>query len=468
MSPLGDQAGLRMVSSGKGYSVFTGTVWYLQTGAQPSFWLQGKDYARRGNIFVLYSSSLLSSSKQRRSPTDLWDLPKVPQWTAGSNEPLFRDVDADALANGEEEYISLLGTKIQGLEVTTANVVYNFSILTPYIYLNCSANTDLSFEANPFESILDSLGMSPNLNGSAFRSSLGDYDGFMSLLFASPDNSMAYFALFICSMRPLTVETEIQCAPSHSLANCSAKRQRLSQSSIDLGKIYGSFEEINGALKSWQYADSSSAIYSASPTDSYLAGHLSPYAGHNPIQWSEVDVSSYSRRLTTLFNTYMSASINPMGHTDVSFSKHGESNPSFSAVTLNGTRANATIVFDVYETSRIWVGVALAATLILQLLAVLGLMLRILVKGPDILGFASSMTRDNPYVKVPSGGSSLDGPDRARLLGGTRVQLADVHPEKDIGYITLRVVEPKQSTDGVKEYEIMENWRPFTRGRLYT
>ncbi|CAH0045403.1 unnamed protein product [Clonostachys solani] len=468
MSPLGGQAGLRMVSSSKGSSKIAGSIWYLQPGAhQSSFGLLEIEGATRGHIFALYSSGLLSSSKQRRSPSDLWDLPKVPQWTAASNESSFREIDTDALVNGEADYVSLLGTKVQGLEVTASNVFYNFLITTPYIDLNCSAYTGMSFEANPYQSILHSLGMSANLNGSSFRANLGDRDQ-PYLLFASLDYSNAYFALFTCFMQLVTVETEMQCAPSNSSANCSAKRQRLLKSSEKVENLYGPSDEMRKALKLWQYADGSSAVYSASPTDSYLAGHVSPYAGHNLIKWSEVDVGNYSRRLTTLFNTYMSASINPMGHTDVSFSKSGKNDPSPSGAILKTTAANATIVFDVYETNRTWVGVALTATLLLQLLAVLGLMLRFLVKGPDILGFASSMTRDNPYVNLPEGGSGLDGPDRARLLRGTRIQLADVRPEQEIGYITLRAVEPKYSTDGVKGYKVMDNWRPFTRGRLYT
>lgn len=433
----------------------------------PRFLLEIKG-ATKGNIFALYSSSLLSSSKQRRSPSDLWDLPKVPQWTAASSESSFRDVDTNALVNGEADYVSLLGIKIQGLEVTASNVFYEFLITAPYIHLDCTANTSLSFEANPYQPAKYSLGMSPDLNGSSFRANLGQQDE-SRLLFASLDYSNAYFALFFCSMRLVIVQTEMQCSPSNSSANCSAKRQRLLQNS-ERGQntIYGPTDEMRKALKLWQHADGSSAIYSASPTDSYLAGHLSPYAGHNLIKWSEVDLGNYSRRLTTLFNTYMSASINPMGHTDVSFSKSGKNDPSPSGAILNSTAANATIVFDVYETSRAWVGVALTATLLLQLLAVLGLMLRVLVKGPDILGFASSMTRDNPYVNLPEGGSSLDGPDIARLLRGMRIQLADVRPEKEIGYISLRAVEPKYYTDGVKGYNVMDNWRPFTRGRLYT
>ncbi|CAH0002394.1 unnamed protein product [Clonostachys byssicola] len=469
MSPLGGQAGLRMVSTSKGSSNITGRAWYLQPGSHQSrFGLLEIEGATKGNMFALYSSSLLSSSKQRRSPSDLWDLPKVPQWTAASSESSLRDIDTDALVDGEAEYISLLGTKIQGLDVTASNVFYSFLITTPYIDLNCSANTGISFEASPYQNILQSLGMSPDLNGSSFRANLEEDDD-SRLLFASLDYSNAYFALFNCSMRIVTVETEMQCAPSNSLANCSAKRQRLLGSKrVFSENIYGPSNEMRKALELWQHADSSSAIYAASPTDSYLAGYLSPYAGHNLIMWSEVDVGKYSRRLTTLFNTYMSASINPMGHTDVSFSKSWKNGPSPSGETLNSIAASATIVFDVYETSRAWVGVALAATLLLQLLAVLGLMLRALVKGPDILGYASSMTRDNPYINLPEGGSSLDGPDRARLLKGTRIQLADVRPEKEIGYITLRAVEPGYYTDGGKDYKVMNNWRPFTRGRLYT
>ena len=61
-----------------------------------------------------------------------------------------------------------------------------------------------------------------------------------------------------------------------------------------------------------------------------------------------------------------------------------------------------------------------------------------ITKAPDVLGYVSTMTRDNEYVRVPEGGSTLDGMQRARYLARMKVQLANVRPEDEAGLIALR------------------------------
>ena len=63
-----------------------------------------------------------------------------------------------------------------------------------------------------------------------------------------------------------------------------------------------------------------------------------------------------------------------------------------------------------------------------------------LITAPDILGFVSSLTRDNPHFEDASlpilpGESIMSGPDRARALLNMREQIVDLHPEKEVGHI---------------------------------
>lgn len=73
-----------------------------------------------------------------------------------------------------------------------------------------------------------------------------------------------------------------------------------------------------------------------------------------------------------------------------------------------------------------WVPVDLVACSILLAAAIGSCWLRVNTLAPDIFGFVSSLTRDNPHLQLPSEGSSLNGIDRARMLKKVKVKLGNV------------------------------------------
>jgi hypothetical protein len=82
----------------------------------------------------------------------------------------------------------------------------------------------------------------------------------------------------------------------------------------------------------------------------------------------------------------------------------------------------------IYTPSRLWRGLLLVITIILQICAVAGFYLKYTATAPDILGYVSTLTRDNPYTPtVPEGGNNLSGLERARLLSDLPVQIGDVN-----------------------------------------
>jgi hypothetical protein len=87
------------------------------------------------------------------------------------------------------------------------------------------------------------------------------------------------------------------------------------------------------------------------------------------------------------------------------------------------------------------VTVIITATGLLQICALTGIFLRAMTRAPDILGYVSSLTRDNPHIPLSAGaegsGTTLSGLDRARLLRDMRVQIADVEGDKDVERIAL-------------------------------
>ena len=51
---------------------------------------------------------------------------------------------------------------------------------------------------------------------------------------------------------------------------------------------------------------------------------------------------------------------------------------------------------------------------VLQACVITGLVLNLMIKAPNALGYVSTMTRDNPLTKVSFGVNTLDELERAR------------------------------------------------------
>lgn len=93
-----------------------------------------------------------------------------------------------------------------------------------------------------------------------------------------------------------------------------------------------------------------------------------------------------------------------------------------------------------YAANRSHAIILIVITVVLQICAIVGLVLKEMTRAPDTLGYVSTMTRDNVHTAVPGGGNALDGLERSRYLADMRVQLADVRPGDDVGHIVLRSV----------------------------
>lgn len=86
-----------------------------------------------------------------------------------------------------------------------------------------------------------------------------------------------------------------------------------------------------------------------------------------------------------------------------------------------------------------WIAIDSASCLILLSAGLLCHWLRVHTLAPDIFGYVSSLTRDNPYLDLPDNGSALSGLDRARLMKKVKVKIGDMNAEKegDVGKIGL-------------------------------
>lgn len=492
LSPLGGQSASRLLSTWGSSTITNRTIYYANPSYQMSYFLVSSfAAATKANVIALYSSSLISSPEQRRSSRDLWGLPKIPQWVEGRADKMY-DVDERSLYNGDAHYSSLLGVKVQGLEFASDTSQFDFSIETSYIDFNCS-----------FEGVFASIISDPleNINTDLFKSFPIDITINNSELWGRwnsshnpPPIQMVYTSLtvpsifpksfdasvFKCDMRNVILETEIRCGPTPLATSCSARRQRRvnrpDKASRLPAHMLSSPVGLQNGLRLWREAAGPTKQDTASPTDNYIVGELTPYSGQTLRTWSSgspPNVTNFSKRLTTAFNTFWEATLFPFSHTTVSFNTPTQFSQMSEIVPngqpfLNSTQGTMTTKHDVYCASRTWTYLLLVATLILEILAIVGFILRFFIHGPDVLGFVSSMTRDNPYTPLHRGGSGLNGPDRARRLRHLRVQLADLQPQNDIGYIGLRTVPWVDLMEQqLQKDETSLKWRSFGRKRTY-
>lgn len=161
----------------------------------------------------------------------------------------------------------------------------------------------------------------------------------------------------------------------------------------------------------------------------------------------------FSRRITTAFNTIWQATVNPSNATN-----HDLTAAQVDALAYGTTpvEARASTQREVYRASRPWITVLFVATLVLQVLAVAGVVLDMLIiQAPDIMGYVSSLTRDDGHFPLPVSGSTLGGRERARLLGDVTVRIADARPGEDVGYIAF-----ERAKSGMP-------WVPLDRRREY-
>lgn len=107
---------------------------------------------------------------------------------------------------------------------------------------------------------------------------------------------------------------------------------------------------------------------------------------------------------------------------------------------MNATEAEMTKQVPVYSANKPWIFTLIFTTVVLLLLGDLHLVVSFATTAPDLFSYAASLTRENPFVSIPHGGSARRGIERARMLRSMKVQVADVRPDDEVGYVALKSV----------------------------
>ena len=129
----------------------------------------------------------------------------------------------------------------------------------------------------------------------------------------------------------------------------------------------------------------------------------------------------------------------------------------YDGIYPQSTTANVTHTIDIYKCHAWWLVLLVVASTLLFIIGLAGAVLRWKTRTPDILGYASSLTRDNPYVPARAVSSALDGLEDTKTLGALKIRLADVHPNEEYGHIAVTSVDNESDN----------RYGRLRRGRLY-
>ncbi|KAL8918636.1 MAG: hypothetical protein Q9172_005329 [Xanthocarpia lactea] len=483
LSPLGSQMSLRLLGLTSVNIISQTPVQYFNT-TTPAGSMDinsGPDWAVfdslsdlayvRPSLTAFVSANMLASTNVLKSPVDQWNNIKVPRLDAmaysadASNNPWV------PIANGSSmTWASLSGLMIQGLNASGNST---FIIQTSYIDVTCSdpmqtkaRNEDGDIN---FTDMLKSVGLAVHINDASSPFSRGNPDGSnpslfldtnsnsftrfdapQNLFYASrvalvtgpPDSQLSGIEVYNCSYTTPKIEGNVTCVGQDCAITQVRRWEDAPSSSLQPPFNWVEFSNlllfIPGSLG---YPHSSTA----SPVDQYMLGSDAPFSrGYQSyeLNFSKISGADFGKRLTTLINTVWQANLAPFSiplGSSADFNAKEETQgwvPKATTTAMNVQRFEKLK----YAANRSNAIILIVITVVLQICAIVGLVLKEMTSAPDILGYVSTMTRDNVHTAVPSGGNTLDGVERARYLSDMRVQLADTRPGDDVGHIVLRSV----------------------------
>lgn len=456
LSPLGGQSALRLLSTMQHPNISSTHLNYLSTNQTTYFASTDSQNTTGYVIGAIYTAAILAPKSIRQSSMDNWGNIKIPVYDKLANGPVsgnpwlpvtqdavyssllglpvvgrpdgdsvsftmdsaYFDIDCQSL-----EYVNSinLDSTIQNLQIHNASELLNAGLLTEAFFLDTT---------KPFAKYR-------NLTTSAIYP--------QNLLFGSRAESGndSGLSLANCTVTSTRVESHVQCQHSQ----CSVDRMRLSETDRRAATTTP-FDDFNVSDKMFRAFTSATGdsvgIEFATATEQFINEPSTPYT-MGPVALYKLPRDVFTERFALLFNTYYQAGLAPNYQTGAlptnmsvsDFDTHGDNNQ-FLPHTINATVTNYQIV---YVSNRSWLAIMMTCSLILQSCAIAGLVLKHRLLGPDILGFVSSMTRDNPYTHLLPGASTLDGLDRARLLKNVPVRLEDVSWSEDVGHIALTFID---------------------------
>ncbi|KAE8153079.1 hypothetical protein BDV25DRAFT_45282 [Aspergillus avenaceus] len=484
LSPLGGQSSLHIIDTDRDARISSVNVTYLSSQFPSEFTTGSDTQSGVSQLNAIYLSSLLSPQSSKESTMDIWGNVKIPA-ISGLGPPLnssgWREVDNHTSLT----YTSLLGVPAQGSEAGSNTT---FQIETSYFDIDCydlqrkvglipllgTSNLTLSQNDKPpiinktvdgtflgtngsegcsvgpcspswslginqyvTNHLWGSYGLFPNISGN-------DKTYFTDkpiLLFQSRywsgeryDSTLAY-----CHINQVYVEVFITCISTDSpTLQCAVTAMRDSLRPHPARDVTPFIFPglITNFAKNLVVAGSGHAGTNTL-TERYINNTANPLAADikdNPL--FKLPKQVLSERLTQVINTYYLGSISTMAITgNMSAASDEQRDPGPFVRFANGTQ----VAWEPYRyvVNPGWMTVFVVSSVVMLIAAMYTAVIMHITNIPDILGYVSTLTRDNENSAFPHGGTMLDGLERSQLLKDMPVRLGDVRAGEANGYLAL-------------------------------
>lgn len=495
LSPLGGQASLRILETATVARVEgSQPILYLPTGGMSSYGMEngvlasGDAATSLAAINALYSANLLAPLSVKSSDEDTWGNLKIP-WLPISEDAPSQSGTWNVVSDltSADNYSSLVGLPIAGLtrkpqtlqqftyeyaymDLKCPFPAYNVSKKDPdfikqlglvwssnnkSIFTNDAKNTITSFFLDTHTPMSNERVDNVLLDQNATTSSDSSLQVPRNVPFGSLDSSSSTVLFRNCTVTLVYTEAQAQCTEDGCRVKAMRPSTKYQHRNPNL-TLFESFVLSYHFMQDFPLATGSVHNGDTSPTEYYIRGAHIPFgtatAGLPGLATLSNDL--FAIRMGQLMNTYLQLSLAPLAYTgdlpapsgdiwktsdqSISTEVYDETLPPFLPISIKSTIA---ITTEVYKCNYIWFSLLLVSSCILLMLGSVGTALSHLCHAPDMMGYVSSFTYNNPYMSVPSGGDSLGAMEKARLLRDVKVKIGDAEVDSEVGHVVFATLD---------------------------
>ncbi|PGH06395.1 hypothetical protein GX51_02407 [Blastomyces parvus] len=265
-----------------------------------------------------------------------------------------------------------------------------------------------------------------------------------------------------CNIRKVYVESAVYCVGDPTLINkpqCSATAIRSSRRPHQPADItpFLFTAVLDMFTTSLATSQGENQLSRFSLVEKYLNNTDTPLLVQDVgMQLHNLDKAVFSKRLTQVINTYYMASLFPsamVGGLDAELPLYTINMYVEDPFKHNRTATLVTLEHHLYATDAAWLSVFLITTTVMFCAAIISSVLAFCTSIPDVLGYASSLTRDSAHFPHANEGSVLDGLIRSRKLKDKKVRLGDVQSSENIGLLAFSEKDLAARADKKKRYQ---------------
>jgi hypothetical protein len=473
LSPLGGQSSLRLLSSRPFPIVINATMQYQSVegfGKRTLFDIHMTETSW-ASYAPPFMTALQTALKYAGETRDLFGNLRIPDiYSVVPENMSSQNASGWHAVRGITDltYTSLFGIPVVDIP-TSGNVT--FTLESSYWEINCDPWTpgahfrsNKSTASDPYYGRLDHSPWGPSFvllsyglrtgnttwpTGNDFVFSFG-YSTKAS--FSSPSNNGSWVMTANCTASFRLVESGIDC----EAGDCSVQRMR--HGKRDMSHIFRRInsEPSNLDFKSnwvWYFdclcrflggtTRSTSHSISSELPEMWMANPESVLGSFGPasnfVNLSTLPPEVFSRRLQMVMNTFWDATVNSTYRTG-NLTSQGLGQLANSSAWNTTNALGGRYHGDQYKCNTTFAALTIVISWLLFIAAGTSVVLGIVTRAPDILGYVSSLARDDPYFQqhVPS---HLDGLEATRKLRNVRVILGDVRKEAAIGHVAFASME---------------------------